>query len=169
MTDIVSDALHRLWMIGAGNNVSIQIRAAPTITPAQWRNISIKIKKSHVVETFRTRFVYPMNFTDCEWLFLLAQQETIYQFNTNQNWDGAACCQRGESSWLLHHFRDFGMLEIGSSQHGKFVGEIQKQVQNFRNGLGLRQEICPQDTKGCFIAYLLVSYQQWPSLMQAWK
>ena len=70
-----------------------------------------------------------------------------------------ARCQRGESSWLLlnresrqlwwslHHFRDNGMLEIGSSQQGKFIWELQKQVQ---------QEICPQDIKGCSTASLLI-------------
>ena len=49
--------------------------------------------------------------------------------------------------WSLHHFRGNGMLEIGSSQQGKFIWELQKQVQ---------QEICPQDIKGCSTASLLI-------------
>ena len=79
-----------------------------------------------------------------------------------------ARCQRGESSWLLlnresrqlwwslHHFRDNGMLEIGSGQHVKFIGEFQTLVQCLRHGFGLRQEICPQDIKGCSTASLLI-------------
>ena len=48
------------------------------------------------------------------------------------------------------------MLEISSGQHGKFIGEFQKLVQSLRNGFGSRQEICPQDIKGCSTASLLI-------------
>ena len=47
-----------------------------------------------------------------------------------------------------HCFIFVTIMVCWSGQHAKFIGEFQKQVQSLRHGLGLRQEICPQDIKG---------------------
>ena len=64
--------------------------------------------------------------------------------------------------WSLRHFRDNGMLEIGSGQHGKFIGiseagpELEKWVWFAAGDLSSGH----QRVLHCFIAHRLVSYQQ---------